>query len=113
MLLVLHGGGETPVVLYRALIKIEGSEPTVAVEMIDLVRQVSKVAVLEHHSDDSGRPVLTTTWRFEFEGADAQDIRDEQTTPSRGRMGQPYRFGRAVAEAAGWASPPADADPPS
>jgi hypothetical protein len=82
-LLVLHEGA-----LYRLVLRVN-ADPTVEVERIDLERRVAKVALMEQ-VEGSGR--LKSRWHFEFEGGGSLDIADAE------------KFGRALADVAGWAS---------
>jgi hypothetical protein len=100
ILLVLHGTA-----LYRAAITL-GTDATVGVERIDLIRRVTKMALTERHWDDGGRPMLDSRWHLELEGGGSLEIPESQLAPyESGRLGEAYKFGQAVARAAGWESP--------
>lgn len=54
---------------------------------------------------------MASRWEFKLEGTDNLTVEDEGTSPDFGPLGKKYRFGRAVAEAAGWPPEPSDHTP--
>ena len=99
---VLDGGGDTPPQLYRASLRVDGENTTLDVEKLDL-RSVTALSVHEEQHDEEGETILTSTWRIEFDGSALVEIHDEGIARDREPPGKPYQFGRALAEAAGWA----------